>query len=99
GSWLIPALLAAGVWRHVIHRLPVRYDASWWSAVFPLGMYGVASYYLGRADDLTVISSIGQHELWIALIAWVLAFVAMVAHLIRSLLLTHRLRLKIDHVG
>ena len=28
GSWLIPALLAAGVWRHVIHRLPLRYDAS-----------------------------------------------------------------------
>lgn len=99
GSWLIPALLAAGVWRHVIHRLPLRYDASWWSIVFPLGMYGVASYYLGRADHLTVISAIGQHELWIALIAWVLAFVAMVVHLIRSLLLPHRLRLKIDHGG
>ena len=40
GTWLIPAVVAAGWWRHVTHRVPLRYDASWWSIVFPLGMYG-----------------------------------------------------------
>ncbi|KOT60595.1 MULTISPECIES: SLAC1 family transporter [Streptomyces] len=44
---LIPVLLAAGVWRHVRHRVPLRYEPSWWSAVFPIGMYAVAWAALG----------------------------------------------------
>lgn len=28
GTWLIPALVAAGWWRHVTHRIPLRYDAT-----------------------------------------------------------------------
>ena len=48
GTWLIPALVAAGVWRHVVHRVPLRYEATLWSIVFPLGMYGVGSDYLGQ---------------------------------------------------
>jgi tellurite resistance protein TehA-like permease len=34
GTWLIPVLIAAGVWRHVIHRLPLRYEPTLWSIVF-----------------------------------------------------------------
>lgn len=26
GTWLIPPLVAAGWWRHVTRRIPVRYD-------------------------------------------------------------------------
>ena len=43
GTWLIPPPIAAGVWRHVVHRIPLRYEATAWSVVFPLGMYGVGS--------------------------------------------------------
>ncbi|MBB4774807.1 hypothetical protein [Actinomadura livida] len=41
GTWLIPPLVAAGWWRHVVHRVPLRYEATLWSVTFPLGMYGV----------------------------------------------------------
>ena len=54
-TWLIPVLVAAGWWRHVVRRVPLRYDATLWSIVFPLGMYAVAGIYLGRADDLPVV--------------------------------------------
>ncbi|XRQ14311.1 tellurite resistance/C4-dicarboxylate transporter family protein, partial [Actinomadura welshii] len=37
GTWLIPPLVAAGWWRHVTHRVPLRYEATLWSVVFPLG--------------------------------------------------------------
>ncbi|MGH3155161.1 MAG: tellurite resistance/C4-dicarboxylate transporter family protein, partial [Streptosporangiaceae bacterium] len=86
GTWLIPALVAAGWWRHVAHRIPVRYDPTWWSVVFPLGMYGVAGQYLGQADHLTLIQSIGADESWVALAAWALTFLAMMRHLYRTLL-------------
>src|SRR5690606_8374791 len=35
GTWLIPPLVGAGVWRHVVHRIPLRYEAPLWSVVFP----------------------------------------------------------------
>jgi tellurite resistance protein TehA-like permease len=86
GSWLIPVLVAAGWWRHVINRIPLRYEATLWSIVFPLGMYGVAGYYLGHADHLPIVSAIGYTETWVALGAWLLTFAAMLIHLLRTLL-------------
>ncbi|MFC7512225.1 hypothetical protein ACFQV4_25930 [Streptomyces thermocarboxydus] len=52
-TWLIPLLLALGVWRHVLHRVPLHYETSLWSMVFPVGMYGVASRELERPQDGT----------------------------------------------
>ena len=42
-TWLIPPLVAAGWWRHRIHRVPFRYEATLWSDSLPRsGMYAVA---------------------------------------------------------
>jgi len=86
GSWLIPALVAAGWWRHVVHRIPLRYEATWWSIVFPLGMYGVAGHYLGHADHLPIVHTIGEDETWVALTVWVLVFASMLVSLYRNVL-------------
>ena len=83
GTWLIPPLIAAGVWRHVVHRIPLRYEVALWSIVFPLGMYSVGSRYLGQTDHLPVVSAIGADESWVALGAWIVTFGAMLAHLAR----------------
>ena len=85
GSWLIPPLLAAGVWRHIVHRIPLRYEAPLWSVIFPLGMYGLGSHYLGQADHLPIVHAIGSVESWIALAAWSVTFLAMLHHLARTL--------------
>ena len=85
GSALIPLLIAAGWWRHVIHRVPVRYDPALWSIVFPLGMYSVAGHYLGRADALPLVHAVGTGVSWIALTAWVVVFTAMLWHLVDTL--------------
>lgn len=85
GTWLIPPLIAAGIWRHWVHRIPLRYDATLWSVVFPLGMYGVGGHYLGQADQLPIVERIGYVEGWIALAVWALVFVAMLRHLVLTL--------------
>jgi tellurite resistance protein TehA-like permease len=90
GSWLIPLLVAAGWWRHVTHRVPLRYEAPLWSMVFPLGMYGVASIYLGRADHLDIVAGVGKVESWVALAVWGVVFVAMLRHLMTTLVLRPR---------
>lgn len=84
GSWLIVPLLAAGWWRHVVHRVPLRYEPTLWSMVFPLGMYGVAGQYLGAADHLPIVEGIGRSEIWVALAVWAVTFVAMLVHLART---------------
>lgn len=76
-TWLIPVLFAVGIWRHVVHRIPLRYESTWWSIVFPLGMYAVAGMYLGRADALPIVEWIGATWLWVAVAAWAWAAVAM----------------------
>lgn len=81
GTWLIPALLAAVWWRHVRRRVPVRYTPAWWSVVFPLGMYAVASRDLGDARLMPYAGGIGTLMAWVAFAAWAGAFVALAGHL------------------
>ncbi|QGF24130.1 tellurite resistance/C4-dicarboxylate transporter family protein [Raineyella fluvialis] len=77
-TWLIPALVGAGIWRHLVHRVPLHYAPNWWSIVFPLGMYAVAGMYLGRADHLPIVEGIGALWIWVAVAAWLVTFTAMV---------------------
>jgi tellurite resistance protein TehA-like permease len=79
-TWLIPVLVAAGWWRHVSRQVPLRYEATLWSIIFPLGMYAVAGITLGRADDLPLVENVGSSWLWVALGAWTVTFVAMVVN-------------------
>lgn len=83
-TWLIPVLIAAGWWRHRVHRVPLNYEATLWSIMFPLGMYAVAGIYLGQANQLPVVGAIGGAWLWLALAAWIATFIAMAVHLYRT---------------
>ncbi len=89
-TWLIPVLVAAGWWRHVYHHVPLHYEPTLWSMVFPLGMYAVAGIYLGRADGLPLVLDVGSAWLWVAFAVWVLVFVTMLVHLARTVLMPAR---------
>ena len=81
--WLIPVLLAVGVWRHFFRSVPLKYEPTLWSMVFPFGMFAVAGIYLGRANHLPIIGFIGAAWFWVALLAWVLTAGAMVIDVAR----------------
>jgi len=85
-TWLFPVLVAAGWWRHWRRGVPLPYEATLWSIIFPLGMYAVASIYLGRADTLPIVEGVGRVELWVALAAWALVLAAMTRHVWRTVL-------------
>lgn len=69
-TWWIPMLVIFGIWRHVYRRFPLRYDPLYWGAVFPLGMYTVATVRLAQTIDAPFLSVIPGVFIHIALAAW-----------------------------
>ncbi len=51
-TWWIPLLVVLWLWRHGWRRYPLRYDATYWTIVFPVGMYSAATHQLGEASGL-----------------------------------------------
>ena len=54
-TFWFPLMIAIGVWRHVVSRVPLRYHPSYWALVFPLGMYGVGHAPDADATDLATL--------------------------------------------
>lgn len=84
GTWWIPLLVAFGVWRYLIRRYSWAYEPRLWSVVFPLGMYTVASYTLGRAGHLPFLVSVAQVWVFVDLAAWAAVLALMAATFLRA---------------
>ncbi len=84
-TWWIPIIVVLGVWRYGYRRLPFEYDPQYWGAVFPLGMYAVATYRLIEALDLHFLDLVPKVFLGLALFAWSLTFLGLLRRLRRGL--------------
>jgi tellurite resistance protein TehA-like permease len=83
-TWWIPLLLLFGIWKHGVRRIPLTYTPMFWSLVFPLGMYALASLRLSLAADFLPLRTISQAMVWIALAAWATTGMAFVVASWRS---------------
>jgi tellurite resistance protein TehA-like permease len=69
-TWWIPLLVVVFAWRHLQARTPIRYDAAYWSLVFPLGMYSAATHAYAEADALPFLLPLARAFAWLSLAAW-----------------------------
>lgn len=83
GLWWVPLLVIFGIWRHVVHHHHFRYETALWSIVFPLGMLATSSMAFGAVQGLRVVEAIGQAVVWVAVPAWALVVVLMLAAAVR----------------
>lgn len=88
-SWWIPALVLIWLWRHWSRGVPLTYEASLWSLVFPLGMYSAASVELGLATDQSWLVMIARIAFPVALGAWLWTFAGTVSSWRRALVDGH----------
>ena len=77
GTWWVPMLVILFVWRHGYRRFPLTYDPLYWGAVFPLGMYTVCTLEIADVMELNFLAFIPNVFVYIAMVAWLLAFVGL----------------------
>ena len=77
-TFWFPLMIAIGVWRHIVRRVPLRYSPAFWAMVFPLGMYGAATYRMRGALHLDALGWLPGLAFAIALSAWLLTFAGLV---------------------
>ena len=77
-TFWFPVMIAIGVWRHIVRRLPLRYHPSYWALVFPIGMYSAATFRMRAAIDLDALGWLPKVALAGALIAWTATFAGLV---------------------
>lgn len=83
-TFWFPLMVAIGVWRHLVRRLPIVYHPSYWALVFPIGMYGAATFRMRAAISLDDLEWLPQITLAGALLAWSATFVGLVHALARG---------------
>jgi tellurite resistance protein TehA-like permease len=73
-TWWIPMLVILAIWRHGVKRFPLAYDPLYWGAVFPLGMYTVATIRLSAAVYMPALLNVPRVFIYVALAAWTATF-------------------------
>ena len=71
-------MVAIGVWRHIVRHVPLRYHPSYWALVFPLGMYGAATFKMRGVIGLDHLEWAPKVTIAVALAAWTAAFTGLV---------------------
>jgi tellurite resistance protein TehA-like permease len=82
-SFWISLLIILELWRHLFKKVPLKYEPTYWDTVFTLGMYTVCSYRLSKAFQLSWLQSLPEVFIYLALIAWLITFVAMIANIVK----------------
>lgn len=90
GTWWIPFLLLLGFWKHVVEKVPFPfskegYHSSYWSMVFPLGMYTASTFKLSQALALDFLMVIPEFFIFIAFFGWIGVFIGFLRGLISTL--------------
>ena len=82
GTWWIPAIIFLEIWRH--KSISLKYNAGYWSLVFPLGVYTACTWQLADETGFSFLKEISSVFIYIAWIAWIITFIAMCAKIIRK---------------
>lgn len=80
-TFWFPLMIAIGVWRHLVRRFPLRYHPAYWAMVFPIGMYGAATYRMLTAIELDALQWLPEITLVGAMVAWTATFIGLLHHL------------------
>ena len=79
--WLFTTTMETFLARHVVERVQITYDPQYWSLVFPLGMYTVATSVFANFPRMQFLLFIPHIAVYVAILAWLITFGAMLLKL------------------
>ena len=82
-TWWIPIVFVLELWRH--KQIPLQYHPSYWSMVFPLGMYTVATWRLAESLQFSFLQPVSRIFIYIAWMAWLVTFLGMCWSMVKKL--------------
>ncbi len=82
-AWWIPLILTLGFWHHIIRKNPFIYEVGYWSMVFPIGMFSVATFKILPLLNVKIISTLSTLFFVLSCIAWVLTSLGMLHHFLK----------------
>jgi tellurite resistance protein TehA-like permease len=82
GTWWIPLLVMFGLWKYVVHRVPLTYTLTLWGFVFPLAMYAVTTDRL--SEQFSSLRALSHLMSWVALVAWAATMAGFIAASVSS---------------
>jgi len=84
-SWWLPYLIFLELWKYLVKKAALSYTPKFWSTVFCLGMYTVATQKLSGAIGVPFLKTIPQVFIYITLSMWVLVLLGMLISIIKTL--------------
>ena len=87
-TWWLPLLILLEIWRDFLKKIPVHYGPDYWDIVFPLGMYSVASFELGRTIGYPFLGIVSEAVFYPALILWIITFAGVAVSVFRRIVPT-----------
>ena len=84
-AWWVVLLFALGVWRHVVRKYPFVYVPTYWSMVFPMGMFTACTIMFSKAMHMPALMIVPHLFIYVGLIAWLATFAGMGHNLWKSL--------------
>lgn len=84
-AWWMVMLCFLGLWRHGVRRFPLTYTPSYWSMVFPMGMFTACTVMCSKSLGITSLMIIPQGFIWVAVLSWLCTFWGLSRFLWRSL--------------
>ena len=82
-TWWLPILVLAGIWRHAVRKVPLRYDAQYWPVVFSPAVYASGTFLLAEASQLTLLSWIPPFFFAFAAAMWMVLMVGWIRSFLR----------------